>query len=189
MNKDVLESKKSLVNDIADKMKNSASTVVCEYRGLTVAEVTELRRALLKENVELKVYKNSMVTRAAQQAEFGELCDELTGPNAIAFSSDAVAPARVLAEFAKTHKALVLKNGIVEGKVVSRDDMQQIASIPGREGLISMFMSCLQAPLRNVCYAVNAVRDAKPADGAAAQAAPVAEETSSEVASDATAAA
>lgn len=176
MNKDILESKKALVNEIAQKMKESGSTVVCEYRGLTVQEVTELRRALRAENVELKVYKNSMVARAAELAEFGELSSELTGPNAIAFSSDAVAPARVLANFAKDHKALVLKNGIVEGRVVDKASMAQIASIPGREGLISMFMSCLQAPLRNVCYAVNAVRDAKPADGASAPAEEVASE-------------
>lgn len=175
MNKDILESKKSLVNDIAAKMKESASTVVCEYRGLSVAEVTELRRALRAENVEFKVYKNSMVSRAAELAEFSELANELTGPNAIAFSSDAVAPARILANFAKDHKALVLKNGIVEGRVLDKESMAQIASIPGREGLISMFMSCLQAPLRNVCYAVNAVRDAKPAEGVTASEAPVAE--------------
>lgn len=177
MNKTILESKKALVNEIAQKMKDSASTVVCEYRGLSVFEVTELRRALRAEGVELKVYKNSMVTRAAELAEFGDLATELTGPNAIAFSDDAVAPARVLANFAKEHKALVLKNGIVEGKVVDKASMAQIASIPGREGLISMFMSCLQAPLRNVCYAVNAVRDAKPADG---ETAPVSEPVASE---------
>ena len=171
MNKEILESKKTLVEAIATKMKESASTVVCEYRGLTVAEVTELRRKLRAENVEFKVYKNSMVSRAAESADFSELCEGLTGPNAIAFSNDAVAPARILADFAKTHKALVLKNGIVEGRVLDSANMAQIASIPGREGLISMFMSCLQAPLRNVCYAVNAVRDAKPEDNAAPAAA------------------
>lgn len=171
MNKEILESKKTLVEAIATKMKESASTVVCEYRGLTVAEVTELRRKLRAENVEFKVYKNSMVSRAAESADFGDLCEGLTGPNAIAFSSDAVAPARILADFAKTHKALVLKNGIVEGRVLDSANMAQIASIPGREGLISMFMSCLQAPLRNVCYAVNAVRDAKPEESAAPAAA------------------
>lgn len=161
MNEAILESKKALVDDIANKLTTSTSTVVCEYRGLTVAEVTELRRLLRAEGVELKVYKNSMVTRAAKQANFEGLCDELTGPNAIAFSSDAVAPARILNDFAKTHKALVLKNGIVEGKVIDKQGMQEIATIPGREGLISMFMSCLQSPLRSVCYAVNAVRDSK----------------------------
>ena len=89
MNQAVLEQKKQLVEEIANKMQNSASTVVCEYRGLTVSEVTELRRALRAEGVEFIVYKNSMVQRAAEQLGHNDLLSSLTGPNAIAFSSDA----------------------------------------------------------------------------------------------------
>ena len=99
----VLESKKAIVSAIQEKMTNSQSTVVVEYRGLTVAEVTELRRSLRAEGIEFKVYKTSMSQRAAEAAGFNELTEQLTGPNAIAFSDDAVAPSRVLAKFAKKH--------------------------------------------------------------------------------------
>ena len=122
MNQAVLSNKQALVAEISEKMKNSQSTVVCEYRGLSVAEVTELRRNLRAEDVDFKVYKNTMVERACEDCGFGELKDALNGPNAFAFSSDATAPARVLAKFAKKHKALVLKSGIVEGKVVDEID-------------------------------------------------------------------
>lgn len=88
----VLESKKAVVSEIQEKMTASQSTVVVEYRGLTVAEVTELRRSLRAEGIEFKVYKNSMSQRAAEAAGFNELTEQLTGPNAIAFSDDAVAP-------------------------------------------------------------------------------------------------
>ena len=114
MNQAIIDSKKQVVAEITEKLQASQSAVVCEYRGLSVAEVTELRRKLRSENVELKVYKNTMVSRAANDLGYGELDDALTGPNAIAFGTeDAVAPARVLVEFAKKHKALVVKSGIV----------------------------------------------------------------------------
>ena len=90
----VLDAKKALVTEIKDKFTKSASSVVVEYRGLSVAEVTELRRQLRAENVEFKVYKNSLTSRAAEAAGFNELSEQLTGPNAIAFSDDAVAPSR-----------------------------------------------------------------------------------------------
>ena len=161
MNQAVLEQKKQLVEEIAGKMQNAASTVVCEYRGLTVSEVTELRRALRAEGVEFVVYKNSMVQRAAEQLGHNDLLASLTGPNAVAFSSDAVAPSRVLANFAKKHEKLVLKAGVVEGKVVGNDTIQELASLPNKEGMISMFLGCLQAPVRSFACALKAVADAK----------------------------
>ena len=97
-------------------MKNAESTVVVEYRGLSVAESTALRRELRNEGVEFKVYKNSLAQRAAQEAGAEDLVKDLVGPNAIAFGPDAVAPARVLAKFAKDHEALILKSGIEIGR-------------------------------------------------------------------------
>ncbi|MDL2276543.1 50S ribosomal protein L10, partial [Breznakia sp. OttesenSCG-928-G09] len=91
MNQTVLDSKKAMVEEIAGKFKDAASSVVVEYRGLSVAEVTQLRRDLRSEGVEFKVYKNSMVTRATEQADVEGLKENLTGPNAIAFGEDAVA--------------------------------------------------------------------------------------------------
>lgn len=161
MNEAIINSKKAVVAEIADKMKEAQSTVVVEYRGLTVAEVTQLRRDLRAEGVDFKVYKNSLAQRAAEDAGASDLVKDLVGPNAIAFGTDAVAPARVLAKFAKTHEALVLKSGIVEGKVVPTETIQKLSSLPNREGMISMFMGCLQSPVRKFACALNAVKEQK----------------------------
>ena len=180
MNQAVLSQKQALVTEISDKMKNSESTVVCEYRGLSVAEVTELRNNLREENVELKVYKNTMVERACEDCGFAELKDVLVGPNAFAFSTDATAPARVLAKFAKKHKALVLKSGIVEGKVVDEATIKELSLLPNRDGMLSMLLSCLQSPVSSFARVVKAVADAKGTDAPAteaAEAAPAVEET------------
>ena len=180
MNQAVLSQKQAIVSEISDKIKNSDSTVVCEYRGLSVAEVTELRRKLREENVELKVYKNTMFERACDDCGFAELKDILVGPNAFAFSEDATAPARVLAKFAKKHKALVLKSGIVEGKVVDENTIKELSLLPNREGMLSMLLSCLQSPVSSFARVVKAVADAKESGAPAPEAkeaAPVAEET------------
>ena len=177
MNQTVLEGKKTVVSEIENKFKNSGSTVVAEYRGLSVAEVTELRRALRAEGVEMKVYKNTLASIAADNAGFGELKDSLTGPNAIAFGEDETAAARVMANFAKKHEALVLKAGIVEGKVVDTNTIKELSALPNREGMLSMLLSVLNAPVTSFARAVNAVAEARPADGAAA---PVAEEAPKE---------
>ena len=161
MNSAILEQKKQIVEEIAQKMQDSASTVIVEYRGLTVSEVTELRRNLRAEEVEFVVYKNSMARRAVEKLGFAELDESLKGPNAIAFSKDAVAPARILATFAKKHECLVLKSGIVEGKVLGQDGLKELASLPNKEGMISMFMGCLQSPVRSLACAIKAVADAK----------------------------
>ena len=178
MNQAVLSQKQAIVSEISDKMKNSDSTVVCEYRGLSVAEVTELRRNLREENVELKVYKNTMVERACEDCGFAELKDSLVGPNAFAFSSDATAPARVLAKFAKKHKALVLKSGIIEGKVVDENTIKELSLLPNRDGMLSMLLSCLQSPVSSFARVVKAVADAKEAGAPAPaqEAAPAVEE-------------
>lgn len=163
MKQSVLESKQALVQEIASKFKDASSSVVVEYRGLSVAEVTELRRKLREENVEFKVYKNSMVQRAAKENGYDELMENLTGPNAFAFSDDAVAPSRVLADFAKTHENLVLKAGVVDGRVVGVDEIKKLSKLPNKEGMISMFMSTLQSPVRSFACAIKAVADSKAA--------------------------
>ncbi len=161
MNQAIVESKKAIVSEITEKLKESESAVIVEYRGLTVKEVTELRRALRDENVEMKVYKNKLSQRAATEAGFEELCENLTGPNALVFSKDATAPARVLSKFAKTHDKLILKAGTVEGKVVDLETLKTISALPNREGMISMLLSCLQSPVRSFACVVKAVSDSK----------------------------
>jgi large subunit ribosomal protein L10 len=163
MNPSILESKKLVVAEITDKLKSSASSVVVEYRGLTVAEVTELRRELRKEGIEIKVYKNSYAQRAAADLGYEALNEALTGPNAIAFGSDAVAPSRILAKFAKKHKALVLKGALVEGKVVGVDTVTTLATLPNRDGMISMILGMFQSPVRNFAYALSQVAEKKSA--------------------------
>ena len=174
MNQAVLSNKQAVVEEITKKIKDSQSTLVCEYRGLTVAEVTELRRGLREEGVDFKVYKNTMVERACDDCGFEDLKDALKGPNAFAFSEDATAPARVLAKFAKKHKALVLKKGIVEGKVVDEATIKELSLLPNRDGMLSMLLSCLQSPVSSFARVVKAVAEAKEAGtpAPAAEAAP-----------------
>jgi large subunit ribosomal protein L10 len=160
----IREEKVALVNEIAEKLQNSKSTIIADYRGLTVAEVTELRKRLREAGVEMKVLKNTMTRRAAEKVNLSEINVHLTGPNAIAFSyDDAVAPARILNDFAKEHKALELKAGIVEGKVIGLDEVKALAELPNREGLISMLLSVLQAPMRNLAYSLSQVAEQKEA--------------------------
>ncbi|MFE8698590.1 50S ribosomal protein L10 [Cytobacillus sp. FJAT-53684] len=162
-----IEQKKQIVVEIADKFKASASTVVVDYRGLTVAQVTELRKQLREAGVEFKVYKNSMTRRAAESAELAGLNEVLTGPNAIAFSAeDVVAPAKIINDFAKKHEALEIKAGVIEGNVATAEDVKALAELPSREGLLSMLLSVLQAPIRNLALAAKAVADQKEEQGA-----------------------
>ncbi len=159
MNQNVLEQKKQLVSEISDKISNSASTVVVEYRGLTVKEVTELRKLLRDENCEFVVYKNTMVQRASEQLGYHDLLESLTGPNAVALSSDAVAPARILCKFAKKHENLVVKAGVVDGKVVNSNELKALSTLPNKEGMISMLLGCLQSPIRSFAATVKAIAD------------------------------
>lgn len=161
MNQTIIDAKSEVVSEIAGKFQNAQSSVVVEYRGLSVAEITELRRELRANGVDFKVYKNTLARRACDELGLSELNDSLTGPNAIAFSEDAVAPSRVLAKFAKTHEKLVLKAGVVEGKVVGVDTIKELSSLPNKEGMLSMLLSCLQSPVRSFACAVKAVADQK----------------------------
>ncbi|WP_251553871.1 50S ribosomal protein L10 [Neobacillus muris] len=163
----VIEAKKQVVEEIAEKLKASVSTVVVDYRGLTVAEVTELRKQLREAGIEFKVYKNTMARRAAEAAGLEGLNAALTGPNAIAFSSeDVVAPAKILNDFAKKNEALEIKAGVIEGNIATVEEVKALAELPSREGLLSMLLSVLQAPIRNLALAAKAVADQKEEQGA-----------------------
>jgi large subunit ribosomal protein L10 len=162
-----VEQKKQIVTEIADKLRESKSTVVVDYRGLSVGEVTELRKQLRDAGIEFKVYKNTLTRRAAEQAELAGLNDALTGPNAIAFSNeDVVAPAKILNDFAKKHEALEIKAGVIEGNIATLEEVKALADLPSREGLLSMLLSVLQAPIRNLALATKAVADQKEEQGA-----------------------
>ncbi|MGD6968840.1 50S ribosomal protein L10 [Rossellomorea vietnamensis] len=163
----ILDQKKQIVDEISDKMKNSVSTIIVDYRGLNVSEVTELRKQLREAGIDFKVYKNTMTRRAAEAAGFEGLNEVLTGPSAIAFSTEeVVAPAKIINNFAKDHEALEIKAGIIEGTVTSVEEVKAIAELPSREGLLSMLLSVLQAPMRNFALATKAVADQKEEQGA-----------------------
>jgi len=157
--KAIILEKQALVDTISESMQNAKSTVIVEYRGVSVAKLEELRRELRKENVTMKVYKNTLVERASNKLGL-DLDAELVGPNAFVFSyEDAVSAPRILAKFAKKEKNLIVKGGIVEGKVISAQEMAAVSKLPSREGLYSMLLSCLQAPIRNFACAVKAVAE------------------------------
>ncbi|WP_203247865.1 50S ribosomal protein L10 [Sporosarcina beigongshangi] len=163
----ILEAKQAVVGEITDKLKAAASVVVVDYRGLDVSQVTELRKQLREAGIDFKVYKNSMSRRAAEAVGLEGLNESLTGPNAIAFSNeDVVAPAKILNDFAKKNDKLEIKAGIIEGVVASADDIKALAELPSREGLLSMLLSVLQAPMRNFALATKAVADQKEEQGA-----------------------
>ncbi len=168
MSKEIIEAKKVIVDEIAQQLKGAQSAIVVEYRGLSVADVTELRTALREENVGFKVYKNTLVQRAAEQEGMTELSDYLKGPNAIAFGrEDAVAPARILAKFAKDHEALVIKAGYVEGKFLPQEEVMEVAKLPNREGMYSMLLAMMKEPVAKFARIIQAVADAKGGEEAA----------------------
>lgn len=163
----VIEQKKQLVDEITKNFQDSQTTVVVDYRGLNVDEATELRKQLREAGVEFKVYKNTMIRRAVEACELSDLNDVLVGPTAIAFSpEDAVAPARIIKNFAKDHGALEIKGGVIEGEVAPLDKIQELADLPNYEGMVSMLLSVLQAPVRNFAYATKAVAEQKEEQGA-----------------------
>jgi len=163
-NAKILAEKQQLVSEVADKLRNSACTIVADYRGLTVAQSTELRKQLREAGVEFTVIKNSLTRRATEQVALTELDEHLTGPSAIAFSADLIAPAKILTGFAKKNENLKVKAGVVEGRVVDASQIKALAELPSREGLLSMLLSVLQAPMRNFALAVKAVGEQKEAN-------------------------
>src|SRR5699024_449678 len=161
-----LESKKQTGQEIADHLKDSQTTIVVDYRGLDVEEVTELRKNLREAGVDYKVYKNTLARRAIQDTDLADLEETLVGPTAIAFSKeDVVAPAKILHNFAKDHEALEIKGGAIEGEIATLDQIKELATLPDYDGLLSMLLSVLQAPMRDFAYVTKAVAEQKEENG------------------------
>ena len=164
-----VELKQPIVAEISELLNGAASAVVVDYRGLTVAQDTELRKQLREAGVSYKVYKNTLVNRAVEGTEFESLRDSLEGPNAFAVSTeDATAPARVLAEFAKKAPNLEIKAGVVEGTFYDKDGIQVIASIPSRDELLAKFLGSIQSPITNFARVIKQIAE-KDGEGAAAE--------------------
>lgn len=165
--------KQAIVAELKGKLTETKGAVLADYRGLTVAQDTKLRRKLREAGVEYKVVKNTMLRLAAHDLELQGLDPYLEGPSALAISSvDPVAPAKIIAEFAKEFKALEIKAGLVEGKVIDAAGVKALANLPPREVLIAKMLGSMQSPIsglanvlqgtiRNVVYVLDAVRKQK----------------------------
>ena len=156
--------KQVVIDEIKDKFERAESVVVIDYIGITVAEADEMRRKLREANVDYTVYKNTLVKRAIAGTNNESLAEILDGPSAFAFSyDDATAPARVLNDSIKAYKKMEFKGGIVEGEFYDKDAIQQIASIPSRDVLISKFMGSIQSPISSFARVFKQIAEAKEA--------------------------
>ena len=169
-----VELKAPIVEEISAGIKDAQSVVLVDYRGLTVEQDTQLRKNMREAGIIYKVYKNTFMNFAFKDTQFEGLSQYLQGPSAVAISADdATAPARVLSEFAKTADKLEIKAGVVEGTLYDAKGMATIASIPGREVLISRLLGSLQSPITNFARVMNQLAEK---GGAAACGAPAASE-------------
>lgn len=155
-----VELKQPVVAEIAELFDGAASAVVVDYRGLTVEQDTALRKQLREAGVTYKVYKNTMIRFAAKGTAFEALEPNLEGPTALAVSkTDATAPARILAEFAKKADKLELKGGVVEGTYYDEKTINVIASIPSREVLLGRLLGSMQSPITNFARVLNQIAE------------------------------
>lgn len=159
----VLDQKKQVVEEIRSKIKDAKSIVLVDYRGLTVEEVTELRKKCTEAGVEYKVYKNTMMRFAFKEEGYEAFNEFLAGPNAIAISKeDVVAPAKITSEFAKDHKNLEFKAGIVEGELVGIDKIKAIGELPSKEVLLTQIVIALNSPISKFARTIQAIVDKEP---------------------------
>ena len=167
-----LEEKQAAVAEISAKLAGAQAVVVAEYRGLEVEGMTELRRKARASGVYLRVLKNTLARRAVKDTPFEKLSDHLVGPLIYGISSDPVASAKVLNDFAKDNEKIVLKAGAMPGSVLSATEVKSLASMPSRDELIAILMRTMQAPIAQFARTLNevparfartlaAVRDAK----------------------------
>ena len=167
--------KEQNVQEISEKLQQSVTAVITDYRGLNVSQATKLRNELREVNIEYKVLKNTLTKIAAKNLGIKGLDQYLEGPTAIAFSNeDPVAPAKILAKYAKDFKNLEIKGGVLEGKVVSMEQVKALADLPSREELLSQVLRGLQSPLtgmanvlvgplRNLVNVFEAIKEKKEA--------------------------
>ncbi len=155
------------VAEIKEKLEKAQSVVLAKYQGLTVEEDTLLRKNLREAGVEYKVYKNTLVTLAAKELGIEGIDEYLEGPVSIAFGYDDVtAPARILNDFAKDHKALELKAGIVDGELYDSAKIQQLATIPSKEVLIAKLLGSIKSPISSFARVISAIADSKGTESA-----------------------
>ena len=158
----ILQQKQQIVADLSEKFKTAAAGVFVDYCGLTVEEDTKLRNKLREAGIEYSVVKNTLTKRAANDAGFSEFDEILNGPTALALSfDDVVAPARVLAEFAKEKDSFEIKAGFMEGKAMSLEEVTALSQIPSKDTLYAMLAGGLNATIAGLARAIDAVREQK----------------------------
>ena len=156
----ILEAKQSVIDEITEIAKTSASFILFDYRGLTAEETAELRRSLRENGAKYKVWKNTLTKRALDSLNYN-LDDCLNGPSAMAYSDDSVAPIKALSDFAKDHPALEIKGGIVDGEVTTLEMIKKLSTLPSREGLLTMLASGLIGTVRDLSIALNMLSEEK----------------------------
>ena len=152
--------KKNVVKEIEDKIKSNETVIIFSYQGLTVSDISNLRKELKPIDAEVKVYKNTLLKRALDNAKV-DLTDFMEGPNAILFGKSLLEPIKVLAKFADTHDALDIRVGILSGNVADLKVIKEYASIPSREGLLTMFASGLLQYLKEFAIGLNMISEQK----------------------------
>ena len=153
-NAKILEQKQMIVDEIKDKVNNSNAVVLFDYHGITDSEIKELRVKLRAAGADYKVYKNTLMSRAFDDLKI-DFKDHLVGPSALAYSEDQIAPIKVLSDFAKTHPSLVLKVGLIDGDTADSAKLQEYATIPSREGLLTMLAGGMIGIVRDLSISLD----------------------------------
>ena len=153
-NAKIIEQKAAVVSEIKEKFEKAESVVLFDYRGLSVSEVTELRRKLRENGADYKVYKNTLTKRALDELKI-DMNEYLEGPSAVTFGTDELSIVKVLSDFAKEHNALELKAGIVEGKVANQEDLKRYAAIPSRDTLLTQLAAGLMGTVRDLSICLD----------------------------------
>ncbi|MDO4706649.1 MAG: 50S ribosomal protein L10 [Comamonadaceae bacterium] len=153
--------KEAVVAQVADLAAKSQTLVVAEYRGVTVADLTQLRVKARAQNVNLSVLKNTLARRAVAGSAFEVVADQFTGPLIYGFSEDAIAAAKVVADFAKTNDKLVIRGGVYDGKALDANGVKELASIPSKEVLLSQLLGLLQSPVSRTARVLAALAEKK----------------------------
>jgi large subunit ribosomal protein L10 len=163
--------KEAVISDVTGLAAKAQTLVIAEYRGITVADMTKLRNTARSNGVSLSVLKNTLARRAVAGSSFEIVSDQMTGPLIYGFSEDAVAAAKVVAEFAKTNDKLVIRAGAYGGKALDVNGVKQLASIPSKEVLLAQLLGLMQSPISRTARVLAALAEQKGAGAAPAEAA------------------
>lgn len=159
--KKIIKFKESLVDDLSKQIDESKSFIIFEYSGLTAHEITVLRKKLLESSASVKIVKNNILNRALAKSKISDF-GQLVGPNAIAIGKeDEIAPLREVFNISKENDFIKIKGSFVEKNFLDEEKTKSVASLPNREGMYSMLLSCLTAPIRGVLYGLKAVSETK----------------------------